>query len=98
MAYPSDCVVLDFDALVHARLGRGRKELEVLQAKSFRLPADTFASAVVTPELGNEAALTDVLRRMPMEPGPSHNPSLLLPDSWFPTTIIDLPSLPNPAT
>jgi type IV pilus assembly protein PilM len=97
MAYPSDCVVLDFDALVHARLARGRKELEVLQAKSFRLPADTFTSAVVTPELSNEVALADVLRRMRMETGRWDKVSLLLPDSWFRINIIELASLPDRA-
>src|SRR5258708_4062380 len=97
MAYPSDCVVLDFDALVHARLGSGRKELEVLQAKSFRLPAAPFSSAVVTPELSNEAALTEVLRRMRMETGSWDKVSLLLPDSWFRINIIELASLPDRA-
>jgi len=97
MAYPSDCIVLDFDALVHARLGRGRKELQILQAKSFRLPADTFTSAVVTPELANEAALADVLRRVRMETGRWDKVSLLLPDSWFRINIIELASLPDRA-
>ena len=97
MAYPSDCVVLDFDALMHARLGHGRKELQILQAKSFRLPADTFISAVVTPELANEAALADVLRRVRMETGRWDKVSLLLPDSWFRINIIELASLPDRA-
>lgn len=95
MAYPSDCVVLDSDALMHARLGRGRKEMQILQAKSFRLPIDTFTSAVVTPELANEEALADVLRRMRMETGKWDKVSLLLPDSWFRINIIELASLPD---
>src|SRR5258706_2087393 len=95
MAYPSDVVVLDFDALVHARLGRGRKALQIEQAKSFRLPAGTFSPAVVSPELSNEAALADVLRRLRMETGRWDKVSLLLPDSWFRINIVELPSLPE---
>jgi type IV pilus assembly protein PilM len=97
MSYPPDCVVLDFDTLVHARLGRGHKELRIQQAKSFRLPADTFTSSVVTPELANEAALTEVLRRVRQETGRWDKVSLLLPDSWFRINIIELASLPDRA-
>jgi hypothetical protein len=95
MAYPSDVVVLDSDALVHARLGRGRKELQIQQAKSYRLAGDTFAPAVVTPELINEAPLADVLRRLRVETGRWDKVSLLLPDSWFRINIVELPSLPD---
>jgi type IV pilus assembly protein PilM len=95
MAYPSDVVVLDFDALVHARLSRGRKELQIQQAKSYRLAGDTFAQAVVTPELTNEGALADVLRRLRVETGRWDKVSLLLPDSWFRINIVELPSLPD---
>jgi Tfp pilus assembly PilM family ATPase len=95
MAYPSDCVVLDFDSLVHARLGRGRKELQILQAKSFRLQAGTFTPGVVTPELTDEEALADVLRRVRTETGRWDKVSLLLPDSWFRINIIELASLPD---
>lgn len=95
MAYPSDVVVLDFDALIHARLSRGRKALQIEQAKSFRLPAGTFSPAVVSPELTNEAALADVLRRLRMETGRWDKVSLLLPDSWFRINIVELPSLPE---
>src|SRR6266849_4736059 len=63
-SFPPDVVVLDSDALIHARIGRGRKGPQIVQAKSYRLPADTFVNAVVTPQLTNEAALADALRRL----------------------------------
>jgi type IV pilus assembly protein PilM len=97
MAYPSDVIVLDFDALIHARLGRGRKSLLIEQAKSFRLPSGTFTAAVVTPELTVEAALADVLRRLRMETGKWDKVSLLLPDSWFRINILEMPSIPDKA-
>jgi type IV pilus assembly protein PilM len=95
MAYPSDVVVLDSDALVHARLSRDGKSLRIDQAKSYRLPADTFSPAVVTPELTGEAGMAETLRRLRMETGRWDKLSLLLPDSWFRINIIDLPSLPE---
>jgi type IV pilus assembly protein PilM len=95
MAYPNDVVVLDAESLVHARIGRARKEPQILQAKSWRMPAGTFTPAVVTPELANESALAEVLRRVRMETGKWDKVSLLLPDAWFRINIIELPSLPD---
>src|SRR5438105_2287781 len=94
-AFPPDVLVLDSDALIHARLGRGRTNPQIAQAKSYRLPAGTSAPAVVTPELVNEAAFADVLRRLRVESGRWEKASLLLPDSWFRINILDLPSLPE---
>lgn len=96
-SFPPDVVVLDTDSLVHARLGRGKTGPQIVQAKSYRLAADTFANAVVTPELANEGALAEGLRRLKMETGKWERVSLLLPDSWFRINIIDLPSLPDRA-
>jgi type IV pilus assembly protein PilM len=94
-AYPPDVVVLDTDGLLHARLGRGRNGTEIVRAKSYRLADGTFTPSVVTPELTNEGALTEALRRLRMENGRFDRVSLLLPDSWFRINIIDLPSLPQ---
>ena len=97
-SFPPDVVVLDTDSLVHARLGRGKAiNPQIVQAKSYRLAADTFTNAVVTPELANEAALVEGLRRLKMETGKWDRVSLLMPDSWFRINIIDLPSLPDRA-
>lgn len=93
--FPSDVLVLDSEALVHARLGRGRKDPEIVQAKSYRVAAGTFVPAVVTPELANEQALADVVRRMKNETGRWERASLLLPDSWFRINILELPTLPE---
>jgi type IV pilus assembly protein PilM len=94
-AYPPDVVVLDTDGLLHARLGRGKQGPQILHAKSYRLAEGTFTSSVVTPELANEAALAEALRRLRMESGKWERVSLLLPDSWFRINILDLPSMPQ---
>src|SRR6266545_1439802 len=78
-SYPSDVLVLDSEALIHARIVRGKRGLTIQQAKSYRLPADTFEAGVVTPQLGNEAALADVLRRLKLETGRWDKASLRLP-------------------
>ncbi|HEX6096694.1 MAG TPA: hypothetical protein VF432_10255 [Thermoanaerobaculia bacterium] len=94
-SFPPDVVVLDSDSLVHARLGRGKANPRIVNAKSYRLAPDTFAGAPVTPHLATEAALAETLRRLRMETGKWENVSLLLPDSWFRINIVELPSLPD---
>jgi Tfp pilus assembly PilM family ATPase len=94
-SFPPDVIVLDSDGLVHARLAPGKKDLQVQQAKAYRLPADTFVPSVVTPELANEAALTETLRRVKLEAGRVNKASLLLPDGWFRMNIFELQSLPE---
>ncbi|HEX9494021.1 MAG TPA: hypothetical protein VGA33_12210, partial [Thermoanaerobaculia bacterium] len=92
-SFPPDVVVIDSDGLIHARIAS--KGAQIVQAKSYRLPDDTFTSAVVTPQLSNAAALTDVLRRLRLETGRWDRVSVLLPDSWFRINILELPSLPE---
>jgi type IV pilus assembly protein PilM len=94
-SFPPDVLVLDTDGLVHARFGRGAKNPKVVNAKTYRLAADTFTPSMVTPQLANEASLAEALRRMKMETGKWSRVSLLLPDSWFRINIVDLPSLPD---
>lgn len=94
-SYPPDVIVLDHESLLHARLGRGKSNPRVVQAKSHRLAAGTFGTAPVSPQLLNEASLVDGLRRMKLETGKWDKVSLLLPDSWFRINIVDLPSLPE---
>src|SRR5207248_4609623 len=95
MKYPPNVIVLDNASLIHARLGRGRKEPHIAQAKSYRLAEGTFTPAVVTPELTNEATLAEVLRRLKLETGRWDKASLLLPDSWFRINILELQALPD---
>jgi type IV pilus assembly protein PilM len=94
-SFPPDVVILDTDALVHARFGRGRKGMRLIQAKPYRLAADTFTPSMVTPQLANESALVETLRRLRNETGRWDKVSVLLPDSWFRINIVDLPSLPE---
>lgn len=94
-SFPPDVVVLDSDSLVHARLGRGKANPRIVNAKSYRLAPDTFASAPVTPQIANEVALAETLRRLRSETGKWEKVSLLLPDSWFRINIVELPSLPE---
>jgi type IV pilus assembly protein PilM len=97
-SFPPDVVILDTDALVHARFGRGKAGLRLVQAKPFRLAAETFTPSMVTPLLANESALAETLRRLRNETGRWDKVSLLLPDSWFRINIVDLPSLPQNET
>jgi Tfp pilus assembly PilM family ATPase len=94
-SFPPDVVVLDSDSVTHARLGRGKVAPRILQAKAFRLAADTFSVGAVTPTLANPAALAETLRRMRNETGKWDKVSLLLPDAWFRINLVDLPSLPE---
>lgn len=96
-SFPPDVVVIDSDSLIHARVGRGRKDLQILQAKSYALRDDVFVPGVVTPQLQNEALFSDVLRRMKLETGKWDKVSVLLPDSWFRMNIIELQALPERA-
>jgi Tfp pilus assembly PilM family ATPase len=91
-SFPPDVIVLDNESLLHARFTRGKHAPRIVQAKSYRLAADTFSSSVVTPELVNDAAFADTLRRLKGETGRWEKASLLLPDSWFRMNIIELPS------
>jgi hypothetical protein len=97
-SFPPDVVVLDSDSLIHARVGRGRKDMQILQAKSYALHDDVFAPGVVTPQLQNEAVFAEVLRRMKLETGRWDKVSILLPDAWFRINIIELQALPERAT
>jgi type IV pilus assembly protein PilM len=94
-SYPPDILVLDSDGIVHTRFTRGAKNPKVVNAKTYRLAADTFTPAMVTPQLTNEASLSEALRRMKMETGKWERVSLLLPDSWFRINIVDLASIPD---
>ncbi|HYK03860.1 MAG TPA: hypothetical protein VE974_19045 [Thermoanaerobaculia bacterium] len=93
-SFPPDVLVIDTDAIVHARFGRGKKNPRLVQTKAYRLAADTFTPSMVTPQLANEASLGETLRRLRGETGRWDKVSLLLPDSWFRINIVDLPSLP----
>jgi len=94
-SYPPDVLVLDTDGLLHARVSRGRKNPQIETAKTYSLREGIFTTAVVTPELADEAALTDVLRRVKMEAGKLERASILLPDAWFRMNLIELPSIPE---
>jgi len=94
-SFPADVLVLDSDALLHARFSKGKKDPQLLQAKSYRLAPGIFADAVVSPEVVDEGALSGVLRRLKMETGRWDKASLLLPDSWFRLNILELQALPE---
>ena len=97
-SFPPDVVVLDTDSLIHVRIGRGRKDVKIVQAKSYTIRDDVFATGVVTPDLQNEASFAEVLRRLKLETGRWDKVSVLLPDSWFRINIIELQSVPERAS
>jgi len=90
--FPADVIVLDNESLLHARFARGKHAPRIVQAKSYRVADDTFSTSVVTPELVNDAAFAETLRRLKLETGRWDKASLLLPDSWFRMNLIELPS------
>ena len=94
-AFPPDVIVLDDEKLLHARLARGRKGPRIVRAKSYRLAANTFSPAVVSPALTNESSLAEAVKRMRMETGRWDRASVLLPDSWFRINIMDLQNFPD---
>jgi len=95
-SFPPDIVVLDSDSLIHVRAGRGSKNPRVFCAKTYRLAPDTFHGGLVTPDLVNEQALVDALRRMKAESGGTwERVSVLIPDSWFRMNLLEVPSLPD---
>jgi len=96
-SFPSDVLVLDDEKLLHARLARGKKGPRIVQAKSYRLAANTFSAAVVSPQLTNESALAEAVRRLRVETGRWDRASLLLPDSWFRINILDIAGFPESA-
>ena len=96
-SFPSDILVLDDEKLLHARLTRGKKGPRIVRAKSFRLAANTFSPAVVSPQLTSESSLGETVRRLRMETGRWDHASLLLPDSWFRINIVDIAGFPEGA-
>ena len=94
-SFPPDVIVLDTDGLLHARFARGKKAPRIVKAKAYRFAEGTFTPSTVTPQLANESALAETLRRLRNETGKWENVSLLLPDSWFRINIMDLASLPK---
>ncbi len=92
-SYPPDVVVLDTDGLLHARVARGRKNPHIETARTYALRQGIFTPAVVTPELADEAALADLLRRLRVEAPRLDRVSVLLPDSWFRMNLIELPAV-----
>ena len=94
-SFPPDVLVLDDEKLLHARLARGKKGPRIVHAKSYRLAANTFSPAVVSPQLTNESSLAEAVRRLRVETGRWDRASLLLPDSWFRINILDIAGLPE---
>lgn len=94
-SFPPDVIVLDTDYVLHARIERSRRKLRVFNAKQYRLPADTFTPAAVTPSLANREALAETVRRVRSESGRLTSCAILLPDSWFRINILDVGELPS---
>jgi hypothetical protein len=94
-SHPPDVIVLDTDGLLHARFAGGKKAPRIVQAKTYRFAEGTFTPSMVTPQLANESALAEALRRLRNETGKWENVSLLLPDSWFRINLMDMATLPK---
>jgi Tfp pilus assembly PilM family ATPase len=93
-SYPPDVIVLDTDGLLHARVSRGRKNPAIEMAKTYPLREGIFKNAIVTPDLGDEAGLAEVLRSL-KEEAKIDRASILLPDAWFRLNLTELPTIPD---
>jgi len=91
-------ILLDTESLTHVRFSLAKRTVRVVGVTSFRLAENTFNGGMVTPDLVNDDAVVDGLRRIRMATGKWERVSLLLPDSWFRMNILEVPSMPdNPA-
>jgi len=92
-SYPPDVLVIDTDGLLHARVSRGGRNASIAYAKAYPLREGVFVPGVVTPELADESAFTELLKRVRLETGRWERASVLLPDAWFRMNLVDVPAL-----
>jgi len=92
-SYPPDVLVIDTDGLLHARVSRGGRNASIAYAKAYPLREGVFVPGVVTPELADENAFTELLKRVRLETGRWERASVLLPDAWFRMNLVDVPAL-----
>ncbi|HVT02601.1 MAG TPA: hypothetical protein VHL58_04405 [Thermoanaerobaculia bacterium] len=98
-SFPPDVLVFDSESLLHARLGRGRKNPQIVHVKRYLFPGTVFASGAVTPSLTDPVRLDDVIRRVKIDNGGQLNQVVvLLPDAWFRINLLTLPTLPPSRT
>lgn len=94
-SFPPDVLVFDSESLLHARLGRGRKNPHIVHVKRYRFSGPVFASGAVTPSIVDAERLSEVIRRVKSDNGGRLDQVvLLLPDAWFRINLLTLPTLP----
>jgi Tfp pilus assembly PilM family ATPase len=94
-SFPPDVLVFDYEAVLFARLGKSRKGIDVLQARTYRLPEETLRPGVLSPSIENDVAIAETVRRIKRDAGRLDSVSLLLPDSWFRLHILEVQELPD---
>jgi len=94
-SFPPDVLVFDSESILHARLGRGRKNPQIVHSKRYRFSGPVFSTGPVTPPMVDPDRLTEVIRRIKAENGGRPEQVIvLLPDSWFRINLLTLPTLP----
>jgi len=86
---------MDTESLIHVRFAFVKRTVRVVGVTSFRLAENTFNGGMVTPDLVNDDAVVDGLKRIRMATGKWERVSLLLPDSWFRMNILEVPTMPE---
>ncbi|MGK2859230.1 MAG: hypothetical protein ACSLFQ_18675 [Thermoanaerobaculia bacterium] len=90
-----DIVILDAGSLLFARLDATSPRPRLSMLGSWRLAGGTFGSGTLTPPLDDPQSLIDAIGKMKLEAGRVERVSLLLPDSWFRISIIEVGTLPR---
>jgi hypothetical protein len=91
----NDIAILDAGKLHFARLAAGSPKPRLTMLGSWRLPAETFGKATLTPMLDDAKSLDDALGKMKLEAGRVERVTLLLPDCWFRINIVEVGNLPR---
>lgn len=91
----SDIAILDGGSLLFARFAAGSPRPRLAMLGSWRLAGGTFGVGTLTPSLDDPKPLAEAIAKMKLEAGRVERVSLLLPDSWFRISIIEVGTLPR---
>jgi Tfp pilus assembly PilM family ATPase len=91
----TDIAIFDRDSVTYVRLVRERGRVRVEKLRPLRLAGGTFEIGPFTPSVRNPEAIAEAARRIKVEAGRLERLIVLLPDSWFRISLIDVPKLPR---
>ncbi len=92
---PPDTVVFDQATLLHARMEKSNGQRRLARARTWRLGPEVFAPDSISPRLADPESLRQTIRRLRQDAGEFDAAFVLLPDSWFRMSILELKGLPE---